>query len=88
MSRHNEFVKDFESKVASGFLFSDPKHISSLKSILIKACDISNECRPIAVSEKWVDNLLEEYFAQVFINSMYIQFTLVPGVQKNPIFFK
>ena len=47
--------------------------------ILIKACDISNECRPIMVScihtgsksgkkwqvsEGWVDCLLEEYFHQ------------------------
>ena len=32
--------------------------------ILIKACDISNECRPILVSEGWVDCLMEEYFHQ------------------------
>ena len=33
--------------------------------ILIKCCDISNEVRPIDVSEPWADCLLEEYFMQV-----------------------
>ena len=33
--------------------------------VLIKACDISNEVRPMEVSEPWVDCLLEEYFNQV-----------------------
>ena len=33
--------------------------------LLIKCCDISNEVRPIEVSEPWVDCLLEEYFMQV-----------------------
>ena len=32
--------------------------------ILIKCCDISNEVRPMEVSEPWVDCLLEEYFMQ------------------------
>ena len=36
-----------------------------LKMVLIKACDISNEVRPMEVSEPWVDCLLEEYFNQV-----------------------
>merc|ERR1712176_1194166 len=31
---------------------------------LIKACDISNECRPIMVSEGWVECLMEQYFQQ------------------------
>lgn len=36
--------------------------------VLIKACDISNEVRPMEVSEPWVDCLLEEYFNQVNYN--------------------
>lgn len=32
--------------------------------ILIKCCDISNEVRPMDVSEPWLDCLLEEYFNQ------------------------
>lgn len=35
-----------------------------LKMVLIKCCDISNEVRPMEVSEPWVDCLLEEYFNQ------------------------
>ena len=37
--------------------------------ILIKCCDISNEVRPIDVSEPWADCLLEEYFMQVRMRS-------------------
>ena len=36
-----------------------------LKMVLVKCCDISNEVRPMEVSEPWVDCLLEEYFMQV-----------------------
>lgn len=36
-----------------------------LKMILVKCCDISNEVRPMEVSDPWVDCLLEEYFMQV-----------------------
>ena len=35
-----------------------------LKIILVKSCDISNELRPLEVSEPWLDCLLEEYFNQ------------------------
>ena len=31
---------------------------------MVKACDISNEVRPMEVSEPWVDCLLEEYYMQ------------------------
>ena len=41
-----------------------PLHFQ-LKMVLIKCCDISNEVRPMEVSEPWVDCLLEEYFNQV-----------------------
>ena len=37
---------------------------TQLKVVLVKACDISNEVRPMEVSEPWVDCLLEEYFMQ------------------------
>lgn len=32
--------------------------------MLIKSCDVSNEVRPMEVSEPWVDCLLKEYFMQ------------------------
>ena len=35
-----------------------------LKVVMVKACDISNEVRPMEISEPWVDCLLEEYFMQ------------------------
>lgn len=64
MSHHNDIFSDFESKIDAGFDFGSPDHVRVLKSILIKACDVSNECRPPRVSEVWVDRLLQEYFAQ------------------------
>merc|ERR1739838_323988 len=45
-------------------LTTSEDHLNTLKMILIKACDISNECRPIMVSEGWVECLMEEYFQQ------------------------
>lgn len=48
----------FERVKCLSFLFK-------LKMVLIKCCDISNEVRPMEVSEPWVDCLLEEYFNQV-----------------------
>ena len=38
--------------------------LPQLQIMLIKCCDISNEVRPMEVSEPWVDCLLEEYFMQ------------------------
>ncbi len=64
MAKHNEIVARFESFVTAGFDGSDADHVNSLKCVLIKACDISNECRPISVSEDWVERLLQEYFEQ------------------------
>lgn len=49
--------------ICSVFLFR-----FQLKMVLIKCCDISNEVRPMEVSEPWVDCLLEEYFNQVIGN--------------------
>jgi hypothetical protein len=36
-----------------------------LMKILMKVSDISNECRPVSVSEVWLDCLLLEFFNQV-----------------------
>ena len=33
--------------------------------ILVKVADISNECRPMEVSEPWLECLLQEFFNQV-----------------------
>lgn len=65
MSRHGEIMSEFRN-VLPTFSFSDRSHLTILKTILIKACDISNECRPIEVSEVWVERLLQEYFQQVW----------------------
>ncbi|CAD5112439.1 DgyrCDS1661 [Dimorphilus gyrociliatus] len=63
MARHNEILEAFKSKIGK-FDFSKEDHVNSLKMVLIKCCDISNEVRPFEVSEPWVDCLLEEYFNQ------------------------
>jgi len=63
MARHAEILDNFKQKL-DNFDYSSEDHLNTLKMILIKACDISNECRPIMVSEGWVDCLLEEYFHQ------------------------
>ena len=64
MARHAEILDAFKQKV-DNFDFSSEDHLTSLKMILIKACDVSNECRPFMISEHWVECLLEEYFQQV-----------------------
>lgn len=63
MARHSEILEAFKVKKEK-FDFSNEDHLNSLKMILIKCCDISNEVRPMEVSEPWVDCLLEEYFMQ------------------------
>ncbi|XP_031549446.1 high affinity cGMP-specific 3',5'-cyclic phosphodiesterase 9A-like, partial [Actinia tenebrosa] len=63
MARHSEIVENFKSKLDT-FDFNNDEYLKSLKMILIKCCDISNEVRPMEVSEPWVDCLLEEYFLQ------------------------
>ena len=64
MARHGEILDGFR-KVADHFDEKNPEHIVRLKMMLIKACDISNEVRPMDVSGPWVECLLEEYFQQV-----------------------
>ncbi|XP_067848512.1 high affinity cGMP-specific 3',5'-cyclic phosphodiesterase 9A isoform X2 [Heptranchias perlo] len=63
MARHGEILDCFKQKV-DNFDFSNEEHVTSLKMVLIKCCDISNEVRPMEVAEPWVDCLLEEYFLQ------------------------
>uniref|UniRef100_A0A673XKJ4 Phosphodiesterase n=1 Tax=Salmo trutta TaxID=8032 RepID=A0A673XKJ4_SALTR len=63
MARHGEILDSFKHKVDS-FDFTDEEHVTCLKMVLIKCCDISNEVRPMEVAEPWADCLLEEYFMQ------------------------
>uniref|UniRef100_A0A672KDL7 Phosphodiesterase 9A n=1 Tax=Sinocyclocheilus grahami TaxID=75366 RepID=A0A672KDL7_SINGR len=64
MARHGEILDSFKQKV-DYFDFTNEEHVTCLKMVLIKCCDISNEVRPMEVAEPWVDCLLEEYFMQV-----------------------
>ncbi|KAK3721844.1 hypothetical protein RRG08_063040 [Elysia crispata] len=64
MARHAEIMESFKEKLTSGFNDRNKDHLDTLKMVLIKCCDISNEVRPMEVSEPWVDCLLEEYFNQ------------------------
>ena len=59
------FVKLTPQAKLETFDFSSKDDLLILKKILIKACDISNEIRPIGLAEPWVDCLLTEYFSQV-----------------------
>ncbi|KAL0973034.1 hypothetical protein UPYG_G00197990 [Umbra pygmaea] len=63
MARHGEIFNSFKQKVDS-FDFANVEHVTCLKMVLIKCCDISNEVRPSEVAEPWLDCLLEEYFMQ------------------------
>eukprot|EP00064_Thunnus_orientalis_P020212 superscaffoldBa00005436_g20344 len=63
MARHGEILDSFKQKV-DNFHYTDEEHVTCLKMVLIKCCDISNEVRPMEVAEPWVDCLLEEYFMQ------------------------
>uniref|UniRef100_A0A673IK44 Phosphodiesterase n=1 Tax=Sinocyclocheilus rhinocerous TaxID=307959 RepID=A0A673IK44_9TELE len=63
MARHGEILDSFKQKV-DYFDFTNEEHVTCLKMVLIKCCDISNEVRPMEVAEPWVDCLLEEYFMQ------------------------
>uniref|UniRef100_A0A4W4GC71 Phosphodiesterase n=1 Tax=Electrophorus electricus TaxID=8005 RepID=A0A4W4GC71_ELEEL len=63
MARHREILNSFKHRV-DNFDFTNEEHVTCLKMVLIKCCDISNEVRPTEVAEPWVDCLLEEYFMQ------------------------
>lgn len=47
--------------------------------IMVKVSDISNEARPMAVAEPWLDCLLQEFFNQVFTLSLLITAQEVTG---------
>ena len=61
MARHAEILDNFKQKL-DNFDYSSEDHLNTLKMILIKACDISNECRPIMVSEVTRFSLLSLIF--------------------------
>ncbi|XP_015275225.1 PREDICTED: high affinity cGMP-specific 3',5'-cyclic phosphodiesterase 9A [Gekko japonicus] len=63
MARHAEILDSFKA-ILDNFDYSNEEHVTRLKMVLIKCCDISNEVRPMEVAEPWVDCLLEEYFMQ------------------------
>ncbi|NXX79445.1 PDE9A phosphodiesterase, partial [Urocolius indicus] len=63
MARHAEIMDSFKEKMEN-FDYSNEEHMTCLKMVLIKCCDISNEVRPMEIAEPWVDCLLEEYFMQ------------------------
>ncbi|XP_048449770.1 high affinity cGMP-specific 3',5'-cyclic phosphodiesterase 9A-like, partial [Rhincodon typus] len=63
MARHEEIMSAF-TRCADKFDYKNIEHLRLLKQVLIKCCDISNEVRPMDVSEPWVDRLLQEYFMQ------------------------
>uniref|UniRef100_A0A8C5JER5 Phosphodiesterase 9A n=1 Tax=Junco hyemalis TaxID=40217 RepID=A0A8C5JER5_JUNHY len=60
---HAEILDSFKEKMEN-FDYTNEEHMTCLKMVLIKCCDISNEVRPMEVAEPWVDCLLEEYFMQ------------------------
>ncbi|XP_071957474.1 high affinity cGMP-specific 3',5'-cyclic phosphodiesterase 9A-like [Antedon mediterranea] len=64
MGNHGDVMNEFKRQIEQGFDFNNEDHLKSLKMVLIKCCDISNEVRPMEVSEPWVDCLLTEYFIQ------------------------
>ncbi|XP_067831314.1 high affinity cGMP-specific 3',5'-cyclic phosphodiesterase 9A-like [Heptranchias perlo] len=63
MASHGDIMESYNQCVPT-FNFNNEEHLRSLKKVLIKCCDISNEVRPMEVSEPWVDCLLQEYFMQ------------------------
>nr|CAH8823245.1 unnamed protein product [Trichobilharzia regenti] len=64
MARHGEILETMRRHLEEGFSMNKKEHRETFKMVLIKCCDISNEVRPMNVSEPWVDCLLEEYFNQ------------------------
>jgi len=64
MTRHAEILNSFKSRFNNDPPPDVDQDLTYLKMILIKACDVSNEIRPPAVAEPWVDRLLKEYFIQ------------------------
>ncbi|XP_062499325.1 high affinity cGMP-specific 3',5'-cyclic phosphodiesterase 9A-like [Corticium candelabrum] len=63
MGIHHELLRDFQERLDT-FSYTEQKDMEMLQIMLIKCCDISNEVRPMSVSEPWADCLLEENFQQ------------------------
>ncbi|XP_033097752.1 high affinity cGMP-specific 3',5'-cyclic phosphodiesterase 9A-like [Anneissia japonica] len=63
MARHNEILNEFKS-IKDNIDYSKKKHKDLLMMICIKVSDISNEARPMDVSDPWIDCLLQEFFNQ------------------------
>ena len=63
MAKHGEILNKFKG-FAETFNYEDANQKQTLMQMVIKCSDISNEVRPSAVAEPWVDNLLEEFFCQ------------------------
>ncbi|XP_056286856.1 high affinity cGMP-specific 3',5'-cyclic phosphodiesterase 9A-like isoform X1 [Pseudoliparis swirei] len=63
MARHNEILHKFKS-IQPVFNFTNREHKEVLMKIMMKVSDISNEARPMAVAEPWLDCLLQEFFNQ------------------------
>ncbi len=64
MAHHNSILKNF-NEIIPEFDFTVINHRIQLMKILMKTSDISNEGRPVKVSEQWLDCLLTEFFNQV-----------------------
>ncbi|XP_045906759.1 high affinity cGMP-specific 3',5'-cyclic phosphodiesterase 9A-like isoform X1 [Micropterus dolomieu] len=63
MARHNEILNKFKT-MQPVFDFTNKDHKEVLMKIMVKVSDISNEARPMAVAEPWLDCLLQEFFNQ------------------------
>ncbi|XP_075904690.1 high affinity cGMP-specific 3',5'-cyclic phosphodiesterase 9A-like isoform X2 [Nelusetta ayraudi] len=63
MARHNEILNRFKV-IQPVFDFGNKEHKEVLMKIMVKVSDISNEARPMAVAEPWLDCLLQEFFNQ------------------------
>lgn len=63
MVDHAVYVNDWK-KINKDFDPENVEHRTTLMKLLIKCCDISNEIRPMQVSDQWLDRLLDEYFTQ------------------------
>ena len=64
MARHNEIVTAFKG-VIDCYDNDNIDHRMLMMMIFLKVSDISNEARPMDVSEPWVECLLQEFFMQV-----------------------
>jgi len=63
MARHNEIVTAFKG-VIDCYDNENADHRMLMMMIFLKVSDISNEARPMDVSEPWVECLLQEFFMQ------------------------